>query len=484
MKFYLLFAVIAYIAVILIVGAYTASKHKAKDTKDMLIAGKSLGPWVLGGTMAATWVGGGTITGGSLAVGANYGWWPGILYMTCQSLAPLFLYQIAKRINRRESITVSNVFGDRYGTAQQNFAAIVIVIAYIGTCSYQFRAFGNALYVATGINKDFAIIIGTLIICGIAFMGGMRSVAVTDMISSLFITASMFIALFAAIHQGGGLEGILSRTAEGTKDFPFGNYGFVGWFSLTLGGTMNIIGDQNFIQRMASGKDDKALKKSIYVFVTIIFLVMFCSTSLGFVLRVVFPDVSSDGLFFAFAAIAPAFIGMAMLACGTALIMTTADSYLLSAVTSGVMDIWCKLVKKDATERQKVRYIRICLVIFAVIAYIMQKFFDNILSIQNYVYALYSSAITIPLFAALLSKKVTVQGATASMIVGAVLTLANEFSGHKLLWGQPSAVFSVPLSLIVIIVVSKLTYKGPTERDVKFFAEQGEDILAGKAENK
>ncbi len=89
-NYLLLGAVVAYIAVVCIVGAISSKRHPAKDTKDMLIAGGQLGPLVLGGTMAATWVGGGTITGGSLAVGANYGWWPAILYMSFQELCSAF----------------------------------------------------------------------------------------------------------------------------------------------------------------------------------------------------------------------------------------------------------------------------------------------------------------------------------------------------------------------------------------------------------
>lgn len=52
--------------------------------------------------------------------------------------------------------------------------------------------------------------------------------------------------------------------------------------------------------------------------------------------------------------------------------------------------------------------------------------------------ALYSSAITPALFAALLWKKVTVQGAAASIVAGTVITLANEFSGQP--FGIPSAI--------------------------------------------
>ena len=474
-NYLLLGAVIAYIAVVVIVGAISSKRHPAKDTKDMLIAGGQLGPLVLGGTMAATWVGGGTITGGSLAVGANYGWWPAILYMSLQSFAPLFLYVVAKKVNRRGSITVSNVFNDRYGAFARNFSAIVIVLAYVGTCSYQFKAFGNAIYICTGVNIDLAMVIGIIIIVSIAMMGGMRSVAVTDCISALFITFCMIVALVAVFKNNGGIAGVLERTAEGTTDFPFGNYGALGWLALTFGGTMNIIGDQNFIQRMASGKDNQSLKKAIYIFVAIIFAVMFCSSTLGFALRTVYPDVTSDLLFFTYAGAAAPIVGCLMLGCGAALILTTANSYLLSATTSGVMDIWCRFFDKNATETRKVWYIRVCLVIFAVIAFIMGRFFPDVLAIQNYTYTLYSSAITPALFAALLWKKVTVQGATASIVSGTVITLINEFSGTPI-YDIPSAIFAIPVSVLLLYFVSKATYKGPTERDKKFFAEQGDTI--------
>lgn len=473
-NYLLLGAVIAYIAVVCIVGAISSKRHPAKDTKDMLIAGGQLGPLVLGGTMAATWVGGGTITGGSLAVGANYGWWPAILYMSFQSFAPLFLYVVAKKVNRRGSITVSNVFDDRYGSFARNFSAIVIVIAYVGTCAYQFKAFGNAIWVCTGLSVDVSIIIGIVIIVSIAMMGGMRSVALTDCISALFITVCMIIALFNVFQTNGGVAGVLERTAEGTTAFPFGNYGAIGWLALTFGGTMNIIGDQNFIQRMASGKDNKSLKYSIYIFVAIIFAVMFCSSTLGFALRTVFPDKTSDILYFTYAGIASPIIGCLMVGCGAALILTTGNSYLLSATTSGVMDLWCRFVDKNATEERKVWYIRICLVLFAVIAYVMGKFFPDVLAVQNYVYALYSSAITPALFAALLWKKVTVQGATCSIVSGTVITLANEFSHQPL--GLPSAIMAIPVSVLLLIFVSKATYKGPTEKDKAFFAAQGEEV--------
>ena len=105
----------------------------------------------------------------------------------------------------------------------------------------------------------------------------------------------------------------------------------------------------------------------------------------------------------------------------------------------------------------------------------MGKYFPDVLAVQNYVYALYSSAITPALFAALLWKRVTVQGALCSIISGSVITLANEFTGTPI-YDIPSAIFAIPVSVLLLYFVSKATYKGPTERDKKFFAEQGDTV--------
>ena len=105
----------------------------------------------------------------------------------------------------------------------------------------------------------------------------------------------------------------------------------------------------------------------------------------------------------------------------------------------------------------------------------MGTFFPNVLAVQNYVYALYSSAITPALFAALLWKKVTVQGATASIVSGTIITLANEFAGTPI-YDIPSAIFAIPVSVLLLYFVSKATYKGPTERDIAFFAVQDEKM--------
>ena len=73
---HLLIYVVLYMAVMLGIGFWASKKIKSSD--DFALAGRSLGPVVLMGTLLATSVGSGTVTGGGNSLAYNYGWWGGV----------------------------------------------------------------------------------------------------------------------------------------------------------------------------------------------------------------------------------------------------------------------------------------------------------------------------------------------------------------------------------------------------------------------
>lgn len=58
----LIWFVVGYGIFMLLLGVYYSKKINTSD--DFMLAGKSLGPIVLMGTLLATWVGSGSVTGG------------------------------------------------------------------------------------------------------------------------------------------------------------------------------------------------------------------------------------------------------------------------------------------------------------------------------------------------------------------------------------------------------------------------------------
>ena len=53
--------ILIYLSILIVVGVYKS--RKVRTQLDFSVAGRSLGPWVLVGTMLATWIGTGSILG-------------------------------------------------------------------------------------------------------------------------------------------------------------------------------------------------------------------------------------------------------------------------------------------------------------------------------------------------------------------------------------------------------------------------------------
>jgi SSS family solute:Na+ symporter len=98
-------------------------------------------------------------------------------------------------------------------------------------------------------------------------------------------------------------------------------------------------------------------------------------------------------------------------------------------------------------------------VILGLAAYSLITFFPSVLAMQMYSYTMYGASITPALLAAYLWKKATPVGGIVSILAGAGGTLFWEMVLQKPA-GLNSILFSAPLSILCLVVVSLATWKG------------------------
>lgn len=148
----------------------------------------------------------------------------------------------------------------------------------------------------------------------------------------------------------------------------------------------------------------------------------------------------------------------------TAFIITTGNSYLLSTSTNLVNDIYASLTRKQHTSTQFMWMTRCTIVVVGIAAYITGKLFPTVLEIQLFAYTMYGAVITPCLLAVFVSKRVTPAGAVSSMAVGIAATILWEFGlGTPNDWN--SVLFSLPLEVVTLIVVSAFTKPLQPDRD-------------------
>ena len=112
-----------------------------------------------------------------------------------------------------------------------------------------------------------------------------------------------------------------------------------------------------------------------------------------------------------------------------------------------------------ATAKQKILITRLSVILLGALAYSLITFFPSVLSMQMYSYTMYGAAITPALLAAYLWKKATPLGGLVSIFAGGAGTLIWELVLQKP-GDLNSIVFSAPLSIACLILVSLATWKG------------------------
>ncbi|OWZ83390.1 sodium:solute symporter family protein [Natranaerobius trueperi] len=448
----LLVFLIIYFGIMLGIG-YHYSK-KVSDSEDFMLAGRTLGPVVLMGTLMATWVGSGTVTGGDTSIAYSYGIWPAILYGFASLIGVSILFLIAPKIRALGTYTVSEALETKYGTSAKLIASIIIILAFVGIVSYQFTGLGMVLNVTTGISVDMGTTIAAVIIIFLATIGGLMSVAPTDALSAFIIVIGLIVAVPSALGQAGGWENIVTEVPEAS----FGILGelsiieFLGYFLPSL---FLLLGDQNMYQRLASSKGDKETRLGSIGWAIGLLIIYPLVSVIAFTARVNFPDIDPGQALIATTTIMPTFIGGFLLASITAFIITTGSSYLLSSATNITMDIYRNYINPNATGKQQLFITRVLLVVLGILAYVLTQYFPTILDAQMYAYTVYGAGITPAVLGVFLwGHRVTKQAGISSMICGTIATLIIEFSG---VFAYDPVIISVPIAVIVLVVVTLFT---------------------------
>lgn len=454
----LLIFVVAYIVVLVVVGAYYSKKSKTSD--EFVRAGGGLGAIVLMGTFLATFTGNGTISGGGNSLTYNYGIWPGIFFAVPSIMGVLTLALISGKIKKADCYTAAGILENKYGHFARTAAGVIIALSMISICAYQYKGLAYVLNVTTGLDVNVGTIISAVLIIFLATSGGLTSVAVTDAISAGIMLVGILIATPLVIKVAGGWDNVVAMNLalSPTSMEPLGGQTILGFLSGYLPLYFLSIGDQNMYQRIGAGRGDKTIKKGFIGWFVGVLVVVPLVAVIAFSAKAIFgTNIDAAMAFMSTTTVIPTFAGGLLLAASAAFIITTGDSYLLSGATNITYDIYADRIKPDATDKQKFVFTRVTIVVVGVLAYIILQFFPSVLAIQYWSYTIYGAGITPALIGALCWKKVTKAGGISSMIIGTLVTIIYEAMGQPL--GYATVLIALPTSVVVLIVVSLLTQK-------------------------
>lgn len=454
----MLYVVIAYLVVIMIVGGYFYSKEKKagnNSREEFLLAGRSLGKIVIIGTIFATYLGGGTVTGGGNSLAYQFGIWPSICFAIPPIISLSVLYMMSEKIRNSGCFTVAELLEKKFGSTARTISAAIIALSFISIVSFQYRGLGFVLSTTTGISVGACTVICAAVVIILAYSGGLKTVAITDAMSAFIMLFGIALALPMLLSEVGGIEWIKSQATPEQLSFS-GGQTLWGWLGAYLPLTLLTIGDQNFYQRINAAKDLRTARIGLIGCMIASVIVIPLIGCISFIGRLWFgANIQAGQSLIATSSLLPVFWGGLLLSGASAFIITTADSFLLSASSNFTMDIYLKVINPKATEKQQVFATRMFIAIAGVVALIILSFYPSILAVQYMSYTISGCAITPAVVSVLVWPKVTKFGGIASMVCGTIATIIWEVLKYP--YGIQTIYIALPISIVVLIVGSLCT---------------------------
>ncbi|XP_068593673.1 high-affinity choline transporter 1-like [Cebidichthys violaceus] len=202
-------AIVIFYVLILFVGIWAAWKNKNSGVGDggdqserIMVGGRDIGLFVGGFTMTATWVGGGYINGTAEYVYLpDYGLaWAQAPFGYALSLVVGGLF-FAKPMRSRGYVTMLDPFQQLYGKRMGGLLFIPALMGEIFWSAAILSALGATLSVIVDININMSVVISALIAIFYTLVGGLYSVAYTDVVQLFCIFLGLWISVPFALSN-------------------------------------------------------------------------------------------------------------------------------------------------------------------------------------------------------------------------------------------------------------------------------------------
>ena len=442
-----LVGLIAYLIIIAVVAVWTWGMNSTKE--DFILGGRKLGAWVIAFSertaAESSWLLLG-LSGALYSVGLLEIW----TVIGCVTGIIFYWFVIARKLRviseQYGAITLPEYFFrfcGPYGQLVRVLSMLIIAFFFSFYVSAQFLGAGKVLEVTFGLDTSIGMPLAALVVVLYTMMGGFTAVCFTDVVQAILMIITLVvlpvIGLIVINTKGLDIGAAMAATGH-TASLTGGKAGWAG-FAGVVGGLswgLGYMGQPHLVTKFMAINSPDAIRTSRNVALVWTVLAYLGAALIGVVgITLVHYGVApTAGLVgdqadperilpvlagFLF----PAWIAGILIAGAVAAMMSTADSQLLIATSTIVEDFYSRALGKTISQKSLVTFSRVVTVLVGLAAFGLALVSDSLIyDVVSLAWAGLGSSFGPALVLSLHWKKMNGAGVVASMLTGAIVTIA------------------------------------------------------------
>ena len=479
---------VAYFLIMFITAfIFKGSKMKENTVEEFAVGSRSFN-WIL---VMFTYVG--TFTSSTLYTSwFTWAGWEGEISMYIIAYSGpcyLFMYMMSKKAyvwgKDYKMLVMPDFVRIRYGSENfTKFFAIMALLIEAPWAIMEFYAMGSLVEAITygTIPHRLATIIIVAFVMSYIFYSGMRSIAWTELLQGILtsiVVGIFFIIIVFKLYGGFGemWQGLYEILPENLTVTYGGAYDINYWTSVVILATLGNLCQLSYFTRLFTAKSPLNIKKSAFIggLITLFVVAMQFTMASGLQLipgveSVMENDLAAFGI--ADYVFGPWFLGImaiVVIAAGMSLVATV-----MSAHSVTISEVFLKNTKKQRSEEERVKLIRIILVIYTIVCLIIALM--NLPDLYSIALCLFEGLLQfVPMMLfGVFWKRANLKGIASGFILGLIITYAIYlFCGNSVM-GYTGGIFGGIVNCLCIIIFGLLSK--PEARVEKLFKSAEEYI--------
>jgi len=443
-------AIVLALYAIMIISIGIMGLRKTKSSKDFLLGGGNIGPWMSAFSYGTAYFSAVLFIGFAGKVGWAFGF-SGLWIAFFNAIVGVFLvwkllgWKIKQAAVDYQVGTMSEFLEKRYNSPLfKLLGSIVIFIFLIPYSAAVFMGISYLFEIFLEVDFLWVLIAMGVFTASYIVLGGYKSMAMIDMVFGLIMTFCVILMLFFTVNKGGGFIDISEKLSliNPKLTSTVGPPGLWPLFALVFLTSIAPFAMPQLVQKFMAIRDKKSVKTGAVASTFFAVLIGGVAYFLGSTTRVFISTESAPGIFSngvpnfdllmpeLLNSVIPASLSVIILLLILSASMSTLASLVLISSSSFTKDFWQGFVNKNMSDKKVTTMMRVMSAVFVLFAVLFAAVkLDVIVEILGISWGALGAFFLGPFVWGLLSKKVNKTGAFISGIGGLAVCLTLYFIG-------------------------------------------------------